>query len=170
MTLIRFIDRVLSRTLEAICSLLLVSMVGFIIYTVVLRTVFLAPPFWGDTLTLFANTWLVMLAFVLAVRTRGNIAMTTAHAFLPTSVTRFLEGLWIALFGALGLLLLVKGWEVVGRIPGSYWELGNLPKAYPMTILPIAGVLVMAASAMAMIDHFRDRDGRRTDEDDAKDH
>lgn len=169
MKLIRFVDRMFCRTLEAICCAFLVMMVGFTIYTVVLRTVFLAPPFWGDTLTLFANIWLVMLAFVLAVRKRENIAMTTAYALFPASVTGFLERLWIALFGALGLLLLVKGGEVAGRILGSYWELGNMPKSYPMMILPVAGVLIMAASVMAMLDHLRDPHGKDTYENKTKD-
>lgn len=169
MNMIRFVDRMFRRALEVICCIFLIMMVGFTIYTVVLRTIFLAPPFWGDTLTLFANIWLVMLAFALAVRASENIAMTTAHALLPTSVTRFLERLWIALFGALGLLLLVKGGEVAGRILGSYWELGNMPKSYRMMILPVSGVLVMTASAMAMLEHLLKPDVTGTCGDDTKD-
>ena len=48
--------------------------------------------------------------------------------------------------------------QVASRILGSYWELGNMPKSYPMMILPISGGLVLVASALALADHGRSPD------------
>lgn len=134
---------------------MLALMVGFIVYTVVMRSVFLAPPFWGDNLALFANIWMVMLAFAFAVRKRSNIAMEAVHMILPASATRFLSRLWTALFGIVGLLMLIPGYQVASRILGSYWELGNMPKSYPMMILPVAGFFVVVAAAIALVELLR---------------
>jgi TRAP-type C4-dicarboxylate transport system permease small subunit len=144
------IDFVLQRIVPGVCAAMLALMVIFILYTVVMRSVFLTPPFWGDTLTLFANIWMVMLAFSLAVRQRSNIAMEVIYTILPSKVSKFLSRLWTALFGVVGLLMMVQGYEVASQILGSYWELGNMPKSYPMMILPITGFLVVVAAILAL--------------------
>ena len=43
------------------------AMVAFTLYTVFMRSVMNDPPFSGDTLTVVANVWLVMLAFALSL-------------------------------------------------------------------------------------------------------
>lgn len=144
--MIAFIDGLLRRVLPIACALLLAAMVAFTLYTVVMRSVFDDPPFWGDTLTLFANIWLVMLAFALSIRERRSIAMTMLYDYVPARFALMLELVWGALFVLLGLLMAIGGWIVMERIPGAYWELGNLPKSYPIAILPLAGVLVALAA------------------------
>ena len=127
-------------------------MVCFTVYTVVMRGVFNDPPFWGDTLTLFANIWFVLLAFPLSVRERSSIAMQVIHRFLPGRVVRILDLIWNLLFAAAGMLLLVYGYQVASRIPGAYWELGNLPKSVPMMILPVTGLLTLLSAAMVILE------------------
>ncbi|MEZ5658400.1 MAG: TRAP transporter small permease [Burkholderiaceae bacterium] len=148
----------LRRLLPIICATMLALMVVFVGYTVVMRTVFLSPPFWGDTLTTFANVWMVMLGFALAVRERSNIAMEAIHQFVSARTRRLLWQVWTALFGVVGLLMLWPGGQAASRILGSYWELGNLPKSYPMMILPIAGALVIVAAVLALIESARGQD------------
>lgn len=148
-------DFILERLVPAICAIMLALMVCFIVYTVVIRSLSFNPPFWADTLTLFANVWMVMLAFALAVRKQSNIAMEALYVMLPVSVTRFLSRLWTILFGAVGILLLGPGYEVASRIMGSYWELGSLPKSYPMMILPVTGILVLIAAMIALVESLQ---------------
>ena len=122
-----------------------VKLLVFTIYTVVMRTVFLAPPFWGDTLTLFANIWLVMLAFAMAVRAQTTFAIESIYELLPERMANAARLFWLILFAATGAIMAIWGYEAADRIMGAYWELGNLPKSYPMMILPISGVLVFLA-------------------------
>jgi TRAP-type C4-dicarboxylate transport system permease small subunit len=149
------IDRTIRGGLSALCAAMLVAMVMLTAYTVVMRTVFLDPPFWGDTVTLFANVWLVMLAFALSIRDRESIAMRMAYTYLPARAVIALEFLWTVLFIAVGAIMTWYGWELVRRIPGAYWELGNLPKSVPMAILPLSGVLVVAASLFVLVEDLR---------------
>ncbi|MGE0798633.1 MAG: TRAP transporter small permease [Lautropia sp.] len=151
-------DQLLRKVLLALCMLLLAAMVLFTAYTVVMRTVFLDPPFWGDTIALFANIWLMMLAFALSIRERDSIAMQMIYDYLPRGVVRGLELVWLLLLIAVGLLMVFWGAQVALRIPGAYWELGNLPKSVPMLILPISGALVTLAGLFVLIE---DLSGRR---------
>ena len=143
-------DTLLRRVLAGVCSLMLLLMVALTCYTVIMRGVFNDPPFWGDTLTLFANIWFVMLAFPLSIRERSSIAMQAIHRYLPPRVVSALDLLWNLLFGGVGLLLLVYGYRVAARIPGTYWELDNLPKSVPMMILPVTGLLTLVAVALVI--------------------
>lgn len=165
-------DRALHRTLAASCAAMLVLMVCFTCYTVVMRGVFDDPPFWGDTLTLFANVWLVLLAFPLSVRERSSIAMQAIHRLLPRRAVAILDLIWNTLFAAAGLMLLVYGYQVTTRIPGAYWELGNLPKSVPTMILPITGLLTIIAAYMVLREDIsalrRDRDAVSTPDESRK--
>ena len=155
MNLLRALDAVLTRVIPAVCAVLLAAMVGFTIYTVVMRTVFHAPPFWGDTLTLFANIWLVMLAFALAVREQTSIAVETVYAILPRQIAWGLRIFWLALFATMGAVIGVYGYAAADRILGAFWELGNLPKSYPMMILPVTGAMISIASVLTIIEEIR---------------
>jgi TRAP-type C4-dicarboxylate transport system permease small subunit len=151
----RSADRLVVRALRALCGAMLVAMVVLTCYTVVMRVVFLDPPFWGDTITLFANIWLVMLAFALSIRDRASIAMTMIYGYLPARVVWWLERTWTALFAIVGVGMTWYGWQVASRIPGAYWELGNLPKSVPVSILPISGALVTVASLFVLVEDLR---------------
>lgn len=155
MIVLRALDAALTRGVPVVCGVLLAAMVGFTIYTVVMRTVFLAPPFWGDTLTLFANIWLVMLAFALAVREQTSIAVETVYAVLPRKVAWALRLFWLALFAVVGAIICVAGYAAADRIMGAFWELGNLPKSYPMMILPVTGALIFIASVLTIMEEIR---------------
>jgi TRAP-type C4-dicarboxylate transport system permease small subunit len=142
----RAVDLVLGRAITWACVTLLAAMVLFTIYTVFMRSVMNDPPFWGDTLTLVANVWLVMLAFALSIRTRESIAMQMIYDYVPVRVAGWLETLWNLLFVVIGVLMVVYGYSVAARIPGTYWELGNAPKSWLMMILPVSGALVVLAA------------------------
>jgi TRAP-type C4-dicarboxylate transport system permease small subunit len=156
MSIVPRTDRTIRAGLSVVCAVMLVAMVALTAYTVVMRTVFLDPPFWGDTVTLFANVWLVMLAFALSIRDRESIAMRMTYTYLPARAVIALEFLWTGLFVVVGAIMAWYGWELVRRVPGAYWELGNLPKSVPMAILPLSGVLVVAASLFVLVEDLRD--------------
>lgn len=154
---IRAIDVLLRRALTVFCSLMLVLMVALAVYVVVMRTVFAEPPFWGDTVTMFANVWFVMLAFALSIRERGTISMQVAYNYMPGRLVRVIDSLWTVLLGAVGALLVVNGYLAARDVPGAFWELGNLPKSVPMMILPVSGLLVLLASTVVLIEDLTGR-------------
>jgi TRAP-type C4-dicarboxylate transport system permease small subunit len=151
MMVLKAIDWILRRLIPVLGAVLLALMVVFTIYTIVMRTVFLNPPFWGDTLTLIANVWLVMLAFALSIRERQSIGLQLFAEALPPAYGHFLNILWSVLFALVGVIMIVWGYRSTALTIGSYWELGGLPKWVPMIILPVSGVLVMLASLRVLL-------------------
>jgi TRAP-type C4-dicarboxylate transport system permease small subunit len=132
--------------LELFCSALLVAMVAITGYTVVMRYAFRNPPFWGDTLTMFCNIWLVLIAYAISVRRREFIAMQGVYGLLPRGWPFALNFAWNVMTAFFGGYLLVYGIGAATNVPGSYWELGGLPNKVPMTIMPIAGALILLAA------------------------
>lgn len=162
----RALDFLLGRAITWACVALLAAMVLFTLYTIFMRSVMSDPPFWGDTLTLISNVWLVMLAFALSIRTRESIAMQMIYDYVPVRIAGWLETLWNVLFVLVGVMMVVYGYSVAERIPGTYWELGNAPKSWLMMILPVSGVLVVMAALRVLAEDFRalrrgERLGRR---------
>jgi TRAP-type C4-dicarboxylate transport system permease small subunit len=138
--------------LENVCITLLVLMVIFTAYTVVMRYAFHNPPFWGDTLTLFCNIWLVLIAYAIAVRKREFIAMQGMYGLLPAGWGAGLNMFWNIVTASFGALLAWYGMEAAMNVPGSYWELGGLPNSVPMAIMPLCGVLILLAGARNVVE------------------
>ncbi len=146
------VDSGIQKVLRVISGILIVSTVVFTIYTVYMRYVIEDPPFWGDTVALFANIWLVMLALAVAVRTRGQIAMTAVYELSPPMVSYTLEIIWNLFIVAFGIFLIYFGWIAARDTPSMFWELGNLPKTYPMLIIPITGFLISLAATAVIVE------------------
>ena len=164
--LARVLDFLLGRAITWACVALLAVMVTFTLYTVFMRGVMNDPPFWGDTLTVVANVWLVMIAFALSIRMRESIAMQMIYDYVPAAVAGWLETLWNVLYVAVGLMMIVYGYSAAARVPGTYWELGNAPKSWLMMILPASGALVTLAALRVLAEDLRalrrgERLGRR---------
>lgn len=146
----RVIDRIVRSTITWFACSLLVLMVAFTIYTVVMRYVFNDPPFWGDTIALFCNIWLVLLAYALAVRDREDIASEGIYEFLTPGTVLVLRFAWRAMTFIFGVLLFWFGLDAALNVPGQYWELGGLPKRAPMMVLPLSGALVALVTAFTL--------------------
>lgn len=133
------IDRGVVPAIRWICGFLMVVMVLITVYTVVMRFVFNNPPFWGDTLRLFCNIWLVLLGYGISARRREYIAMQGLYAILPHGCGAILNTFWDAVTGCFGVFLAWYGTVAALTVPGEFWELGGLPMEIPMMIMPIAG-------------------------------
>jgi TRAP-type C4-dicarboxylate transport system permease small subunit len=140
-----------------LCCLLLFLIVGLTAYTVFMRYVMNNAPFWGDTTALFANIWLVMLCLAVTVRYEESISMQGLYRALPPIVGVTLDVLWNIVTLLFGLFLVWYGLQAAMNVPGMFWELGGLPKRYPMFIMPISGALTSLAAALVLYRQFAHR-------------
>lgn len=145
-------DLYLRKFLTAFCAVALFAMVAFTVYTVFMRYVFEDPPVWGDLMTLFSNIWLVFIALTLTVREKEHIALNLLYQRLPPVWGFAVQQLWALIICLLGVVILIYGYEVASTNPGKYWEMGYLPKKYPMMILPLTGGLVFLGALIAIIE------------------
>jgi TRAP-type C4-dicarboxylate transport system permease small subunit len=144
------LDNLIWNALLAICCLLLFSIVALTAYTVFMRYVMNDAPFWGDTVALFANVWLVMLCLAITVRYEESISMQGLYGALPPIVGVALDVIWNVVTLLFGLFLVWYGLQAAMNVPGMFWELGGLPKRYPMMIMPISGALTSLAAALVL--------------------
>lgn len=149
---LRITDRVLRSMIMWVSGTLLALMVAFTIYTVVMRYVFKDPPFWGDTVALFCNIWLVLIAYALAVRDREDIASEGIYVYLAPRAVTALRSTWQILTFAFGIFLIWFGLDAAQNVPGQFWELGGLPKRVPMMALPVCGTLVTLMTATNIVE------------------
>lgn len=147
-------DKLIWNALLTICCVLLIAIVGLTAYTIVMRYIFSNPPFWGDTTALFANVWLVMLCLAITVRYEESISMQGLYAMMPRWFGIGLDILWSVVTLVFGLYLVWFGFQASMTVPGMFWELGGLPKRYPMLIMPLSGALTAVAATLVLYDRF----------------
>jgi TRAP-type C4-dicarboxylate transport system permease small subunit len=164
---IGFVKKVDSGTqaiVRYITGVLIILTVVFTAYTVFMRYLIEDPPFWGDTMTLFANIWLVMMALSLSVRTRTQISMTALYEMAPARFSFFMEIIWNSFIFAFSLFLVYYGTIASYALRDNrYWELNDLPKMYPTMIIPVTGVLCALAALAVIIEdynHLKTHDGK----------
>jgi TRAP-type C4-dicarboxylate transport system permease small subunit len=145
-------DNNIRKLIMALSCVLLLLMVAFTGYTIIMRYVFDNAPFWGDTVSVFCNIWLVMLAHAITVRERSEIAMQGIYRHIPARAVMLLDLSWSVMTLAVGLLLIWFGYAAANGLNSEYWELGGLSKRYPMMILPLAGCLITLASLVNLIE------------------
>ena len=161
-------DRFVHYVLETMCSLFLALMVGFTIYTVVMRYVLANPPVWGDLLTVLSNIWLMFIALSLTARDNEHIALNLIYDKLPAKLSLYIRQLWKLMIILVGVILTVHGFELVEGMRGKYWEMWHfeftsqgiefkenyMPKKYAVMILPLAGFLQPSALRFVLLKRF----------------
>lgn len=162
----KLLDSAVKKVLTAFCSVLLLMMVAFTVYSVVMRYVFENPPVWGDLLTVLSNIWLVFLALALTVREKDHIALDLLYTWLPLKAAFAIQQFWSLVIFGLGLVMIIYGVEAVGTMGGKYWEMwyfawedgqivfkpNYMPKKYAIAIVPISGFLVSVAALASIIE------------------
>lgn len=144
------IAALLSEGFERIAAFLLFTMLIFMSASVVLRSLFGAGPFWGDTLTTLTAVLMLFVLFPVGILKGENIAMGALHERLPSGMAAFLNTLWDTLFFVLGLFLFVGGIQLSLEIPGFYSELGGLNKAIVVFIVPLSGLAMIVAASFRL--------------------
>ena len=167
-TMLKFLnnfDRTIHRALEALCSLFLASMVGFTLYTVLMRYVFENPPVWGDLLTVLSNIWLMFIALSLTARDNEHIALNLIYEKLSPRFALYLRQVWKLMILLVGISLIIYVIELVEGMRGKYWEMWHfeftaqgiefkenyMPKKYAVMILPLAGFLTAFGAAISLV-------------------
>jgi TRAP-type C4-dicarboxylate transport system permease small subunit len=162
----RLFDAAVKKILTALCSVLLLLMVAFTVYSVVMRYVFETPPVWGDLLTVLSNIWLVFLALALTVREKDHIALDLLYSWLPLKAVFVIQQFWALVIFGVGLIMIIYGWEAVTTMGSKYWEMwyfawedgqivfkpNYMPKKYAIAIVPISGFLVSVAALASIIE------------------
>lgn len=116
------IDRAIGWITSQITSIFLLVIVLVVLYSVLLRYVLDAPPFWSDRIGVFANMAMVLLGISLTVRNRELIAMQGFYELISKRLALMVEAFWNFVILIFALMFTWFGAEVATNMPGQYWD------------------------------------------------
>lgn len=155
-----------------ICKLLLIADIAITTYAVIGRYCqqlskdypdilgFLAvvkDPAWTEEIVLTCMSYMAVLAAALAIRRGAHIRMTAFDQYLPKPVLKGLDILGDAAVMALGLIMLVEGWEYATTLGGRgfYVSLPKLSRFWMYFPVPLAGVAMIVFELEALYNHIK---------------
>ena len=129
-----------------ICKLLLIADIMITSWSVAGRYIpFISDPHWSEEIILTFMVYMAVLSATLAIRKRSHIRMTAFDKYLPQKVINVLDLLADIAVLALGVVLVVEGFEVIkptGNIAkfAKYSSIPSLSQIWMYLPVAIAGI------------------------------
>ncbi len=120
--ILKRIDRAIAWLSRQITSAFLLLIVLMVLYSVLLRYVFDAPPFWTDRIGVFANMAMVLIGLSITVRNRELIAMQGLYEKISKNFALGLETMWNVVILVFALMFTWYGADAAVNMPGQYWD------------------------------------------------
>ncbi len=115
-------DRFIGLLTERISCLLLITITIVVLYNVIMRYVFDAPPYWTDRIGVFANIGMILFGMSLTIRHRDLIAMQALYEKISPMFALLLDALWNAIILIFSMIFAWYGLEAAVNMPGQYWD------------------------------------------------
>jgi TRAP-type C4-dicarboxylate transport system permease small subunit len=94
----------------AFCGIILIAFTGLVLYSVIMRYLFSAPPMWGEELPKLLFVWLIFIGAAFAHFSGANLRMTLVIDLFSTGTRRLIE---LAMHSAVVVMLLLILWYSV---------------------------------------------------------
>ena len=120
--LFRNLDQIADRLTRWSTNLFMIIIILVVLYNVLMRYVFSAPPFWTDRIGVFANIAMILFGLSLTVRNRDLIAMQAFYEKVSPKFALILDGTWNFLILIFSVIFTWFGLEAALNMPGQYWD------------------------------------------------
>jgi len=141
---LKYFDQAVSWMSRQLISAFMLLIVLVVLYSVLLRYVFDAPPFWSDRISVFANMAMVLFGLGITVRNRELIAMQGLYEKVSKKFALALETLWNVVILLFALMFTWYGAEAAANMPGQYWDFQDFCIDLSFGDEPEPGPLLMA--------------------------
>ena len=141
-----------------VCKLLLVADIAITSFAVVGRYVsFIPDPAWSEEVVLTLMSYMAVLSAALAIRRGAHIRMTAFDNYLPKGVVKALDILADVAVLALGIIMLVYGWNYAYTLGGRgfYVSMPWLSRFWMYFPVPLAGVAMIIFEIEAIYTHIK---------------
>lgn len=141
-----------------VCKLLLVADILITSYAVLGRYIpFIADPSWSEEVVLTLMSYMAVLSAALAIRRGAHIRMTAFDNYLPKGVIKFLDILADVAVLALGIIMLVWGWNYSSTLGGrgTYISMPWLSRFWMYFPVPLAGVAMIIFEIEAIYNEIK---------------
>ena len=119
---LKHIDQAIGWLSRQLTNTFLLLIVLVVLYSVLLRHVFDAPPFWSDRIGVFANMAMVLIGLSITVRNRELIAMQGLYEKISKRFALALETMWNVVILGFALMFTWYGADAAVNMPGQYWD------------------------------------------------
>ena len=118
---------------------------------------FLKDPAWTEEVVLTLMSYMAVLSAALAIRHEKHIRMDAFDAFLPAKVKLALDILADVAVLALGLIMLIVGWQYASTIGarGTYVSMMWLSRFWMYFPIPLAGIAMVLFEIEALYENIR---------------
>jgi TRAP-type transport system small permease protein len=151
-------DRALMATLRWALIGLLMGMALVVFANVLLRYVSGGSIVWAEEVARYAMVWLTLLGAGPVLRTGGHIAIENLQDVLPPSAARVMRAAIALTLCALGVGMVVMGWQYMQRAQFQLTPATQVSFAYVYAAMPVGGALLLwsvVASAAAYVSERR---------------
>ena len=141
-----------------ICEILLIADIAITTMSVIGRYVpFIPDPAWSEEVVLTCMSYMAVLSAALAIRRGAHIRMTAFDVYLPKTVLKCLEILSDVAVFALGVIMMVVGWNYATTLGGRgfYVSMPWLSRFWMYFPVPLAGVAMIIFEIEAVYNHIK---------------
>ncbi len=141
-----------------VCKLLLIADILITSYAVAGRFIpFISDPSWSEEVVLTLMSYMAVLSAALAIRRGAHIRMTAFDPYLPKIVVKLLDILADAAVLALGIIMLVCGWNYASTLGGRgfYVSMPWLSRFWMYFPVPLAGGAMIIFEIEALYNHIK---------------
>ncbi len=141
-----------------VCKLLLIADILITSYAVAGRFIpFISDPSWSEEVVLTLMSYMAVLSAALAIRRGAHIRMTAFDPYLPKIVVKLLDILADAAVLALGVIMLVCGWNYASTLGGRgfYVSMPWLSRFWMYFPVPLAGGAMIIFEIEALYNHIK---------------
>lgn len=141
-----------------ICKILLIADILITSYAVAGRYIpFISDPSWSEEVVLTLMSYMAVLSAALAIRRGAHIRMTAFDPYLPKIVVKILDILADAAVLALGIIMLVCGWNYASTLGGRgfYVSMPWLSRFWMYFPVPLAGAAMIVFEVEALYNHIK---------------
>ena len=141
-----------------VCKLLLIADILITSYAVAGRFIpFISDPSWSEEVVLILMSYMAVLSAALAIRRGAHIRMTAFDPYLPKIVVKLLDILADAAVLALGIIMLVCGWNYASTLGGRgfYVSMPWLSRFWMYFPVPLAGGAMIVFEVEALYNHIK---------------
>ena len=141
-----------------VCKILLIADILITSYAVAGRYIpFISDPSWSEEVVLTLMSYMAVLSAALAIRRGEHIRMTAFDPFLPKLVVKLLDILADAAVLALGIIMLVCGWNYASTLGGRgfYVSMPWLSRFWMYFPVPLAGAAMIVFEVEALYNHIK---------------
>ena len=141
-----------------VCKLLLIADILITSYAVAGRFIpFISDLSWSEEVVLTLMSYMAVLSAALAIRRGAHIRMTAFDPYLPKIAVKLLDILADAAVLALGIIMLVCGWNYASTLGGRgfYVSMPWLSRFWMYFPVPLAGAAMIVFEVEALYNHIK---------------